>query len=68
MEALRLGVVPGVDTRLEQICSVLKKSGIDLPEMPLPELEVPHLGNTGEEQESLENNEESGEKGEDKNS
>ncbi len=57
-----------VDTRLEQICSVLKKSGIDLAEMPLPELEVPHLGNTGEEQESLENNEESGEKGEDKNS
>jgi serine O-acetyltransferase len=33
-----------VDEKLEQICSTLKKSGIDISALPLPELKIPHLG------------------------
>ncbi|MCG6975160.1 MAG: serine O-acetyltransferase [Acidiferrobacterales bacterium] len=45
-----------VDSRLEQICTVLKKSGINLAEMPLPELELPPLGDSGKVPENSEEN------------
>jgi serine O-acetyltransferase len=54
-----------VDSRLEQICTVLKKSGINLAEMPLPELELPHLSDSGK---VPENSEENTQEDEDKNS
>jgi serine O-acetyltransferase len=54
-----------VDSRLEQICAVLKKSGINLAEMPLPELELPHLGDS---EKVTENPEENTQEGDGKNS
>ncbi|KPK10653.1 MAG: serine acetyltransferase [Acidithiobacillales bacterium SG8_45] len=54
-----------VDSRLEQICAVLKKSGINLAEMPLPELELPHLGDS---EKVTENPEENTPEGDGKNS
>lgn len=57
-----------VDSRLEQICVVLKKSGINLAEIQLPELEVPHLGESGESQQSTENSDKINRKNGDKNS
>ena len=57
-----------VDSRLEQICAVLKKSGINLAEMPLPELEVPHLGESGENRQSPDNSDKNNRENGDKNS
>ena len=60
-----------VDTRLEQICTVLKKSGINLAEMALPELELPHLGDQQkgpDKQKATDNTEENSQESREKNS
>ena len=34
-----------IDQKMDQFCTALKKAGIDVPELDLPELEVKHLDN-----------------------
>lgn len=40
-----------VDQRLEQMCRTLKAAGIKIEDLPLPELDVHHLGQDGEDDE-----------------